>query len=89
VRPLQQTLLLQVGDVLMYGGQRPQVKAMGYLLKGGGVPIALHKARNKIEYLFLTAGHGHVRIIANKKRIAEVLFLPQSFARSYLVNNQI
>jgi hypothetical protein len=74
VRPLQQALLLQVGDVLVHGGQRLEAETACNFFKGWGVSVALDKIADEVQHLFLPAGHRHGSIIANKKRIYKKTF---------------
>src|SRR5580698_1222770 len=72
VRPLQQSLVLQIRNVLVHGSERPQIQAMSNLLKGRRISVALNEAGDKVQHFFLSTSHGHSRIVANKKRIENV-----------------
>ncbi len=74
VGALQQTFILQVGDVLMDGGERAEAEAGGDLLVGRGVAVLLRKAGEEVDDLFLPSCDSHGRIVANKRRTGEVLF---------------
>ena len=70
VGALQQALGLEIGDVLMDGGERAEAEARGDLLIGGGVAVAGGEAGEKVENLFLPTRDSHALILANKRRIA-------------------
>ena len=67
--------LFKVGNVLMHGCQALQPHAARNLLKRRGIAVASHERLQEIENLFLPTCDSHARIIANKKRTAQYLFL--------------
>src|ERR1700677_1345723 len=67
---LQETLVLEVGDVFMHGGERAETEATGDLLVGRGVAILLGEAGQEVDDLFLPTCNCHAEIVANKRRIA-------------------
>jgi hypothetical protein len=81
---VEHALLFKIRDVLVDGGKALKPHAASDFLKGWGVSVAGHKRLKKIQNLFLPAGDGHARIIANKKRIDARKFLP-----SFLWGNRI
>jgi len=72
---VEEALLLEVSDVLVYRGQAFQVHSPGNLLKGRGIAIAGNERFEEVDNLFLPSGDSHGRIIAKKKRIATKVFV--------------
>jgi len=70
VGTLEETFILQVGDVLMDRGQGAKAEAAGDLFVRRGVAILLSKVGEKVDDLFLPPRDSHAGIVANKKRIA-------------------
>ena len=64
-----EALVLEVGDVLVHGGQRFEAEAAGDFLIGGGIAVALDETGDEVENLFLAPGDSHGSSIANKKGI--------------------
>jgi hypothetical protein len=85
VRSLEQAFVLQIGDVLVHGGERTKSKAAGNLLIRRGVPVLMCEAGEKVEDLFLPPRDSHAGIVANKKRIA-IAILVRDFLRVRAVN---
>jgi hypothetical protein len=56
----EQAFVLQVRDVLVDGGQRPEIEAARDLLKRGGITIPLHEAGNEFQHFLLPAGYCHM-----------------------------
>ncbi len=69
-----EALVLEVGDVLVDGGQRFEAEAPGDFLIGGGIAVALDETGDEVENLFLPPGDGHGLSIAKKKRIEGEMF---------------
>lgn len=67
---LEETFVLEVGDVLMHGGERAETEATGDLLVRRGVAILLGEAGQEVDDLFLPTCNCHSEIVANKRRIA-------------------
>ena len=53
VRALKQAFVLQIGDVLVDGGERAEAQAAGDLLVGRGVAVLLGEAGEEVDDLFL------------------------------------
>ena len=68
VHTVEQPFFLEVGDVLVHGGQALEAHAARDLFEGGGVAVAGHKRLQKVDNLFLPTGDSHGRIIANTAR---------------------
>jgi len=64
-----EALVLQVGDVLVHGGQGFEAEAAGDFLIGRGIAVALHETGDEVEHFFLPPGDRHGSSIANKKGI--------------------
>jgi hypothetical protein len=75
---LQETFVLKVRDVLVYGGQRAEAETAGDLLIRRGVTVLLGEAGKKIDDLFLPPRDSHAGIVANKKRIAISILVPMT-----------
>uniref|UniRef100_E6QMB6 Uncharacterized protein n=1 Tax=mine drainage metagenome TaxID=410659 RepID=E6QMB6_9ZZZZ len=58
---IKQALFLEVGDVLVDGGDRLQIKALGNLFKGRGVAAGVDEGFEKVEHFFLSFGDSHGR----------------------------
>ena len=69
MRALEQSLGLEVGDVLVDGGERTEAKAGSDLLIRGGVAVPGGERGEKVENLFLPTRDSHGVILANKRRI--------------------
>jgi hypothetical protein len=74
VHAVEQALFLEVGDVLVHGGQALQLHAARDLFKRRGVAVAGHERFEEVENLFLPSSDSHGRIIANKKRTMSTIF---------------
>src|SRR6185312_9009793 len=81
VGALQQTLVLQVGDVFMHGCKRTEAQAARDLLVGRRVTVLLRETGEKIDDLFLPPCNSHAEIVANKRRIAITLLILPFFGR--------
>ena len=70
--PLDEPLVLQVGQVLVDRGQRGEAEVLADLLDGGRVALALDVAGQEIEDLFLSLGEVHAllrfRTSGNERR---------------------
>ena len=69
---LEQALLLEIGDVLVDGGQGTETESSGDLFIGRGVSVLLGEAGEEVDDLFLSPGDCHAGIVANKKRIEKL-----------------
>ena len=67
---LQESLVLEIGDVFVHGSERAQAQAAGNLLVRGRVTVLLREAGEEVDNLFLPPCYSHGGIVANKKRIA-------------------
>ncbi len=76
VGALQEAFVLQIGDVLVHGGQRTEAETAGDFLVGGGVAVLLREAGKEVDDLFLPPCDSHAGIVANKKRIAIPILIP-------------
>jgi hypothetical protein len=80
----EQALFLQVGNVLMHGGQGIQAHGFLDLFKRRGVSLLHHEARNEVVELALTPSDRHARSIgecmANVNRMADAIVV--QFAKS-------
>ena len=59
VRALEQALCLEIGDVLMDGGEGAEAEAGGDFLVRGGVAVAGGEGGEKVENLFLPTRNSH------------------------------
>jgi hypothetical protein len=81
VHAIQQSLLFEIGDVLVNCSQALQSHAARDLFKRRRIAVAGNKGFEKVEDFFLPASDSHGRIIANKKRI-ETHFPSKSLKRT-------
>jgi hypothetical protein len=79
VGALEQALILQIGDVFVHGGERTEAEAASDLLVRRRVAILLRESGEKVENLFLPPRNSHAEIVANKRRIAITLLIPEFF----------
>jgi hypothetical protein len=68
--PLQKAFVLQVGNVLVDGGQRAKAQPAGDLLIRRRIAIFLGEAGQEVDDFLLSTCNGHGEIVANKRRIA-------------------
>ena len=59
VGALEQTFVLEIGDVLVHGGKRAEAEAAGDLLVGRGVAVLLSEVGEKVDDLFLPTRDCH------------------------------
>ena len=64
--PLDEALLLEVGQVLVDGGERAQAEVLGGLLDGGRVALALDVPVQEVQDLLLPARHVHGLLLDEK-----------------------
>lgn len=69
VGALEEALILQVGDVLVYCGEGAESETAGDLFVGRRVTVLLGEAGEEVQDLFLPPRDSHAGIVANKKRI--------------------
>ena len=74
VDTVEQTLLFEIGDVLVDGGQGLQVESARDLFKRRRVAVAGDERLQKIENFFLSSCDCHARILANEKRNSQYYF---------------
>ena len=81
VSALEEAFGLEIGDVLMDGGEGTEAEAGGDLLVGGRVAVAGGEGGEKVENLFLPTRDSHAVILANKRRIGGKSFEVSRWSR--------
>src|ERR1035441_3474841 len=67
----QQSLLLQVGDVLVHGRQRAEAEPLGNLFERWRIAVLVHELGDEIVHLFLTASECHGRAQPSASIVSE------------------